>query len=569
MKKSTKIIIAIILLILIVAVLIILLNKNEHKFEEYIKPEYNYFAMYSTDGKVGVVDKNGKVLIKPEYLDVFIPNPSKSVFVCYINSDSYKFLNLKGEELYKDFEDVSVLQTSDLNLDFEKCFFRFKKDGKYGLIDYDGNVIVSANYDELSSLKNRPGEILAKKKDKVGVIDSNGQLKIQVIYDSIVGDEYFTEENGYTKSGYIVGNKEKNGFVYGYLNNFGESILDSNFESISRVLKYDDENAYLIVMSNGKKGVYKNSKKIIDQNFQNINYADSSKIFVVKRNSNYGIFNSEGKEILPVKFRAYNLAGDYISVEDNSGVKELYDVNGNKVSNLNYRSVQASGNSSSYIVIDDNGFYSIITNGNVISDEYTYISYAFDNYFILKNKEGFYGLIDIYNGVIINPDKYTFMLRIDEKNAIQAVDLDGNCDVYSSKIEKVLSIKNAVIERINEDFTIIHSNSESGYINKDGQIVTNTEVYSDNKLFSFESNGKWGYKNKSGNVVVEPIYDFATDINEYGFAGIVSNGKWGVINSKGEVVKEPIFSLDTYYLPKFIGEYLLEISDTYHCLELN
>ena len=104
--------------------------------------------------KVGVIDKNGKVIIEPEYLDVFIPNPSKDVFVCYTNSETYKFLNSKGEELYKEYEEVTALQTSELNLDFEKAFFRFRKDDKYGLIDYDGNVILSANYDELTYISN-------------------------------------------------------------------------------------------------------------------------------------------------------------------------------------------------------------------------------------------------------------------------------------------------------------------------------------------------------------------------------------------------------------------------------
>ena len=215
------------------------------------------------------------------------------------------------------------------------------------------------------SLKNRPGEILVKKKDKVGVLDASGHIKIEIKYDSIIGDEYFTEKNGYSKAGYIVGNKGENGFVYGYLNNFGEKVLDLKFEAISRVLKYDDDNVYLIVMSNGKKGVYKNSKKIIEQNYQNINYADASKLFIVKRNSHYGIFSVGGKELLPVRYKSYNLAGDYISVENSSGLKELYDVNGNKVSNLNYKSVQSSGNKGSYIAIDDNGFYSIIT-GQII-----------------------------------------------------------------------------------------------------------------------------------------------------------------------------------------------------------
>lgn len=342
MKKSTKIIIAILVLIIIVAIVVVIINRKKHILEKYIKPEYNYFAMYSTDGKVGVVSKSGKVLIKPEYLDVFIPNPSKPVFVCYTNSDTYKFLNDKGEELYKEYEGVTALQTSDLNLDFEKSVLRFRKDDKYGLIDYSGNIVVSASYDELVSLKNRPGELLAKKDEKVGVLDSNGQVKIELKYDSIIGDEYFTEDYGYTKAGYIVGTKGKNGFTYGYLNNFAEKVLDGDFESITRVLKYDDDNIYLIVMTNGKKGVYKNSKKIIDQIYQNINYAESSKIFVVKRNTNYGIFNTAGKQILPVKYKAYNLAGDYISVENYDGSKELYDVNGNRVSSLNYKSVQAS-----------------------------------------------------------------------------------------------------------------------------------------------------------------------------------------------------------------------------------
>lgn len=47
MKKSSKVIIAIIALVIIIATIVIIINKNKHKLEEYIKPEYNYFAMYS------------------------------------------------------------------------------------------------------------------------------------------------------------------------------------------------------------------------------------------------------------------------------------------------------------------------------------------------------------------------------------------------------------------------------------------------------------------------------------------------------------------------------------------
>lgn len=160
------------------------------------------------------------------------------------------------------------------------------------------------------------------------------------------------------------------------------------------------------------------------------------------------------------------------------------------------------------------------------------------------------------------------MLKIDGKNAIEAVTADGIGDIYSSNIEKVLSIKDAVVETIDEDWTIIHSNNESGYINKDGNIVKNTDVYANNKIFAFEENGKWGYKDNNGKIIVDAIYDFTTDVDKYGFAGIVLDDKWGIIDSNGKIIKEPSFTLENYYLPTFIGEYLLEISDTYHCLEL-
>ncbi|MCI8309018.1 MAG: WG repeat-containing protein [Clostridia bacterium] len=354
------------------------------------------------------------------------------------------------------------------------------------------------------------------------------------------------------------------------MNNYGEKVLDVKFESISRVLKYDDSSAYLIVMNNGKKGIYKNNKEIIEQKYQNINYTESSNIFVVKRNSKYGIFNMDGKEILSVKYIAYALAGDYIYVETDSGEKELYDVNGNKVSNLNYKSVQSSGKSDCYIAIDDNGYYSIITKSETISNNYTYISYAFDNYFIFKNEDGLYGLLDIYNGIKFEAE-YSFMLKIDGRNSIEAVKPDGTVDIYSKDLEKIAILKEAIIKSVSENYTMIYSSidNEIFYINKEGKKVPNTEVYPNNKIFAYsDENGKWGYKDKSGNIVLEAKYDLATDTGEYGFSGIVLDGEWGIVNSEGEIVKIPAFTLDTYYLPTFIGEYLLEITESYHCLEL-
>lgn len=569
LKRNLKyvILIALILIIAIIA-LILIIKRTSNEIDVYRDIKYNYFAMYSTEDKVGVIDTEGEVIIEPTYLDIYIPNPERDVFICYSSETEYEILNSKGEEAFNDYEGVSAIQTSEDSLDFEKYVLKFQKDGKYGLINYDGEIVLEANYDSIESLNYKPGELLVQKDGKYGVVTSNGNEKIKIEYDSIVGDEYYSEDSKYNLTGYIVGNKTDTGYLYGYLNSEGKRELDVEFESITRVLKYDDTSSYLIVMTNGRRGVYKDSSEIISQNYQNIIYAENSDIFVVRRNSNYGIFSVSGDEILEVKYVGYSLAGDYISVELDDGTKELYDVNGNKISNLNYTSIQSAGNTNSYIAIDSDGFYYIIMQGETLSNNYTYISYAFDNYFIFRNEEGLYGLLNIYSGVVIEP-QYTLMLVVDGTNAIEGELGDGTVDIYSNNIDKIISMNNAVVEKINNEYTRIYNMSDIEYIDKNGNIVQNTDVYESLDLYAYKENDKWGYKSSNGEIVVNAEYDFVTELNEYGFAGILKDGKWGVINSDGEIVSECKYEIETYYLPNFVGKYMLELTNSYHCLELD
>ena len=571
LRQNLKFVIIALVIILIIVVVIILGIASKKYYDEinvYKTIEYSYFGMYSVDDKVGVVDKNGNVIVEPEYVDIYIPNPEEAVFFCYTVDNSYVILNDNGEELFTEYDNVTVLQTSESNLDFEKYVLKYEKDGKYGLIDFSGTVVANAEYDSIESLEYKPGEILVEKDDKYGVLNSSGEIKIKIKYDSIKGDEYYNNSYSYRYTGYIVGEKTDEGYLYGYFDNNGNKVLDVNFESISRILKYDDIDSYLVVMNNGKKGLYKNSQEIISQNYQNIIYAENSNVFVVQRNSKYGIFGVSGKEILPVQYVGYSLAGDYISVENEDGSKELYDVNGNKISNLNYTNIQSAGETNCYIAVDENGYYSIIGNGDTISDNYIYISYAFDNYFIFKNENNVYGLLDVYSGVIIEPE-YTIMLVIDGKNAIEAEKADGMVDIYSENIEKIISLDNAIIETIDENYARIYNETEMEYINFVGEKVENTEVYPNNKLYAYNENEKWGFKDLNGNIKIEATYDFVTELNEYGFAGIFKDGKWGVIDEEGNIIEEAIHELETYYLPSFIGKYKLELTDTYHCLELD
>ena len=129
-------------------------------------------------------------------------------------------------------------------------------------------------------------------------------------------------------------------------------------------------------------------------------------------------------------------------------------------------------------------------------------------------------------------------------------------------------MNNAVVEKINNEYTRIYNMSDIEYIDKDGNIVQNTDVYENLNLYVYKEDDKWGYKSRDGEIIITAEYDFVTELNEYGFAGILKDGKWGVINSNGEIVSDCIHEIETYYLPNFIGEYKLELTNSYHCLEL-
>lgn len=253
LEKRSKIIIVVAICLIIISIIVILnVNKNKN-VETIVQDEYEYFSIYTTDEKVGIIDRTGKQIIEPVYTNIYIPNQSKDVFVCFTDDENYQILDSKGNNLFVSYKNVYPIIISDSTLDMEKNVLSYEQDGKYGIIDYSGKELSKPIYDSVASLPNKPGCILVKKDGLYGVLDSNGNTIIDVKYNSIKGDEYYTENDQYSKTGYIISEKTKNGIIYGYINYNGKMLIEPKYESITRALEYDDSNIYLIFMNNGKK----------------------------------------------------------------------------------------------------------------------------------------------------------------------------------------------------------------------------------------------------------------------------------------------------------------------------
>lgn len=555
----------VIIIAVIVGVCIFIKNIGKNDDVELVANNYEYFALYAANDKVGVINKSGEVLVDPTYEQIYIPNQADDVFIC-INSDgSYRIFDSHRKELFKEFSEVTPLMISEERLEMEKQVLCYKEGDKYGLIDLSGNILTEAIYEKVESLKNKPGSILVKKDGLYGVLNSKGESIIPEKYDSIKSDEYCSEVDGYAKTGYIISQKTKTGVIFGYVDYTGKILVKPKYESISRALEYQDEDIFLVVMENGKKGVIKNKKSIIKNNYQDINYYDISDIFIIEKNGKYGFFNNEGKEILETKYTSYSIAGNYIFVKKDE-TSQLFDVHGNLVNSNNYKSIIETENPSYFIAEDEAGYDSIISKDIQIDDKYTNISYAFDNFFIFTNEAGKSGVLNVYTGIEIEPE-YDSILLTGTVNALEAKK-GTTVDIYSRNIEKILTMEDGIVENIGKDYLVVHSKKEMQYLNKDGEIISNTEVYPDLKLYSIQKDGKWGFADKEGKIVLECTYDIVTEINEYGFAGIYKNGKWGVVSESGKVLIEPEYKLETYYSPKFIGKYKLETLPSMHCIEV-
>ena len=189
-KKVFAVIIAVIVFIMFIFMMKSFLTKDK---ETGKISSTTYFTIYK-DNKWGVIDNLGKEVISPSYKEmIVIPNNKKDVFLCTydINDDTGEYktkaLNSKNEEIFTQYSQIEALDNYDgnNNIWYEKNVLKVQKDGKYGLIDFNGKEVLNIEYDNISTLKGVENSILVEKDNKIGLINSDGKNIVDVNYKEI------------------------------------------------------------------------------------------------------------------------------------------------------------------------------------------------------------------------------------------------------------------------------------------------------------------------------------------------------------------------------------------------
>ena len=339
-KFKIQILGAIIMILLVPIINITIANiRKNYKVEKVSKEKY--FVLVQED-KAGVINEKGEVLVEPKYYEVRIPNPSKAIFVCYYNYNEEtgecktKVVNDQGTELFSKYNDIDTINLNGIEttMPYEKNLLKYKQKYKYGLINLDGEVIVKPEYDEINGLGGKEGELLVKKDEKYGVINNKGYHLINEKYDYISGDEYYTAGNNRKYAGYIIGEKTSNGYRYGYIRSNKQKLLDTEYSEIIRIggIKNEntDKNIFILAAKNGRWGLVKNRKKIIDFKFQDIDYSGVKDLFILAKGTKLGVYNLKGKKVLGAKYDDINVTDTYIYTK--KGEEEKYfDLKGKEI----------------------------------------------------------------------------------------------------------------------------------------------------------------------------------------------------------------------------------------------
>lgn len=467
-KLNLKKVLAVILVIIVI-ILFFVGIKNMLKREDDIAnsfSEISYFTV-NNNGKWGVINSKGDIIIEANNEEMIaIPNSKKDVFVYNYDVNytdgSYKTkaVNASNDQLFSSYEKVEILSNYDENNNiwYESNCLKVQKDGKYGLIDLNGNEILSPIYDSVETMKGIENSIIIKKDNLCGVSSTSGNIIVEPKYKEVLA------------------------------------------------LTKDYSNGYIVKDENGNCGVIKIDKsQALDCKYSDIKHIYGADTYVVKASNKWKFVKNNEDE------------GTELSYSD---VTAICDEN---------------------FVVANNGKYGIVDDKltEKVSLEYSSLEHAFLDYYI-AGKDSKYGVINSNGEVLVEIEYESLKYNKDADCLVAKKPLDDNTYLLDRNLEAKVACKSFTVEK-----GYIRANIEDQYkfYNLKLEEKNNREVYPNNTLYVAKNDGKFGLVNRDGTLVVPYQYEDITEQNEYGYVAVKKDGKWGVIDQYGNNVVDPCYEL--------------------------
>ena len=425
-------------------------------------------------------------------------------------------------------------------------YFQAKQDGKVAIFSPEGELLSDYIYDDNEDgWGARYGYITLKKEGKYGVVDLDGNQVVPFEYEYA----WPANEDGTL---FEVTKQDKNYLV----NDQGEQVLELGDRGSG--YEFDELDGTYASLKNGVLQFYDKDLKPIKNvacDEVRVSYTKKDRV-VYSTGGKFGILDSYGETILvPVYDDIDYFSGDYAVFTQNNK-KGILDSNGEVAFDAQWDDIyyygpftaedgQEQTPSASFMKGDQWGVATDLSSGQLLVEpKYDFIG-RFGRYYASIEEGGKFGAIDRQGNVVLEPVYDTAVESADTNLEEGYLTIEGTDGPFSAGI--IDTAGNMILPT---DNYIVFASQQNDY----NLVLTPDE--------------KWGYIDNKGQFVIQPKFEDADR-----FAGdtaiVKLNGKICLIDRDGEIVLSTVFTDVTAYNPEtmvFAAQYTDPEGRSKYCL---
>ncbi len=496
------------------------------------------FYKVEKNGKKGLINKSGIAVIPASYKEIYIKSSAIQVQPFPI----WKILSGENEIIQQlEYDEVKPIGEHK---------FLVVAGNQAGIIDEHKNFISPVVERSFSSFKDNLS--VFKLQDKSGVVQDDGKVILQPLYDSIFiagkhllamkrnkGDNWTMFDlkgDSITRIPYQNIKKPQEGYFpikrngsWGFINEKGEEIIPNQYDTVESFIDSMAKAKYV-----GSSGVIDKEGVWVIRPWKDQIEDTPNNVFFFKHGTISGLIIPGNQEIYQTEHEFVQLNSGFL-VKDDNGKFGLISHKGKKLLPIAYDFISGLQEDSIYIFRKDSKYGIITKNGKILVKPQ-------------NNFQELYPLSEGYMGVKIN-DKYGFVdmngaLRIanryegigDYKNGMAPIKLLGKWG-YIDKIERLI-VQPYYDKAFNfsDGMAIVMKNKKYGLVSRTGKeelpLLYDTIVKTPSKKYMIYKDNQAGLVNEKGSMLISPKYDQITDLNN-GYVIIERNGKFGLVTVQG------------------------------------
>jgi hypothetical protein len=497
------------------------------------------FVLTYQNGKLGLIGNNGSSIIAPAYKSISIENEGikgrKFRNWQVFDEENHLRANYhydevvpKGKSLYRvtvgDAEALmhasDSLLTRFSNFEIQAHFGAWvfvKKGGKSGVLQLNGKMFLEPVYD---SVRYENGVFLVKLKTGGergwSMIDGQGKRKTDLVYQELdwIGDAYFeARRNNY----------------WGIVNSLGKEIIYCKYDSI---VQYTE--GKLLVKFLGEDGILNmdGSWEILPQK-KDIEIVDPMRYLIRSPYGSFVAFYPDTKDFTAEYF-LYKHGDRYL--EKTRDLKfGLLDEYGQRIIKPEFDEISELQDDSIYFARSEKGHAFITKSGAVLiknDDRFQEIR-DMEEAFIGVKIDDRWGFVDI-NGKLRIANQYENIGPFNE--GLAPIKILGRWGYIDKREDIVVQPRYDTVYRFQGGLCEVKKKGKYGLINAKGQITLECEYDAIKRIknggFLIERDGKTGLVNNEGRLLILPRFDQVTDLNN-GFVIASRKGKYGLMSNDG------------------------------------